>query len=150
MATAEAEEKENARVRGRESSIAPSVCGRNKACPADHDDNTNINNKRKRGKKECNRVHLLLSVVSDWSIIIIRPGGLLFICCPRFQFSNGWGCKRVHNSQTLDVKKYFRRVAYSALLLLERLLYGPTTQGFFFFFKDFVVKSKWRVIEKII
>ncbi len=49
MATAEAEEKENARVRGR-----GSVCGRNKACPADHADN-NINNKGKGKRKETER-----------------------------------------------------------------------------------------------
>jgi hypothetical protein len=45
MATAEAEEKENARVRGR-----AAVCGRNKACPADHDA-TNINNTKEMEKE---------------------------------------------------------------------------------------------------
>jgi hypothetical protein len=45
MATAEAGEKENARVRGR-----VAVCGRNKTCPADHDDN-NIKQQTKTKKK---------------------------------------------------------------------------------------------------
>jgi hypothetical protein len=70
-------------------------------------------------KSVINVIWLLLSV-SDWSIIIIGPGGLLLlvprpICCPCFSFRK-WGCKSVKNQTWMWKILYF--ISHKKLNLL--------------------------------
>jgi hypothetical protein len=46
-------------------------------------------------KQECNKLDLLS--ISDWSIIMIGPGGLLLVVTTHIQFQlkiDWWGCQR--------------------------------------------------------
>jgi hypothetical protein len=87
-------------------------------------------------RKACNKYDqtalLLLLSVSDWSIIMIRPGGLLlvvpriYLLLSQFEFY-GWGLQK-STELNLDVQKYLLRVTYSAQLeMLVLILY--ITQG---------------------
>jgi hypothetical protein len=66
-------------------------------------------------RKLCNKYDLTAMLsISDWPIIMVGPGGLLFvvpqpICCPSFSFMGGVAKEYIIK---LGCEKYFLRVTY--------------------------------------